>query len=330
MVEQMQIENQKRLSSLHQQSLRMRVSADDIDWNQKNNPDIYWGAPRTLLPSSYVPCIEKVGEDALRAISHSVGAGICEQFIFLEEKILNQCLKTILSQKKAKRFFPQELIDCLEDFVQEEEVHSEMFWRTLQTQWPEHYPTRNFRIFKKTPLQVKTIDFITHHPFLFVVWLWLAILFEERTMDIYKKYSASNLKLIPVLSEVHELHMRDEVRHFSIDEHLLRYLYDRTAKPVRIANAHFFKLIMRQYLTPIKSSLVGFEEAAKIHPHLIPLRDQHRFELQKLGQSRDFLTSYYSPKVLPKTFRLLNQYSEFKILEEIFLCEQEPLKAGMV
>ncbi|MCB0419572.1 MAG: diiron oxygenase, partial [Bdellovibrionales bacterium] len=216
------------LRTLNEQSEKRAIFLTDVDWDLSIDYETPW-MPESFLAVSYLPSYQKLSDRLRLKFNQHYALALCEQFIWFEQDTISPILVKIMSDRKL----PLDLESALKNFVKEESLHSEMFWRLLEKAAPELYPTRKYAFLKYGPKQRFFYKMIIEHYDFFVVWIWMAIYFEEKTLDISSRYQKEihekgESALDPVFSRVHYLHLMDEVRHVQVDQYLLSYFYDMT------------------------------------------------------------------------------------------------------
>ena len=287
-------------------------SLDDIEFQNSPSKKILW-MPDNMLPLSYLPGFCNLSEPLQKKINQSYAQAICEQFIWFEQILLCRILKKIMLKEKL----PSDLKICLQHFYDEEEKHSELFWRVLEYSDPSLYFDRTFAYYHTTFLQEKFIDLIANHPDRFLVWIWLAIFFEERTVEFSRKYKTTKEPLEPVFARAHYLHLLDESRHIQIDQYLLKNFYEPSSTRRKKVAAWMLHIVLDAYVSPrrvarniIKQTLKEFPEE---HQNLQKLQKQ----LPDLRTHKTFQGSTFGPKALPRTHALLSNYEEMSRVQNL-------------
>ena len=167
----------EKLNKINQKSQKDYFSIDDLDWTQEVDQNINW-APEQMAPLRYLPSFNLLSEEQKRYNNQLFALNVCEQFIWLE----NDLLLNILTHAMENKNLPQALRTALEHFYEEEEKHQEMFWRVLELARPSWYKgDRTFKVFKLSKANQLLFRTIRYNPSTLLVWIWLALFFEERT-----------------------------------------------------------------------------------------------------------------------------------------------------
>ena len=201
-----------------------------------------------------------------------------------------------------------------------------MFWRFLQDAEPQWYPRHRFHVFQVTPSQRLLMRAILTWPKHILVWVWLAIFFEERTTDYCRQYVHFDKRnpgsLDPAFLQIHRFHFLDEARHFQLDQHLLDQVYDRAPRwKCRLAGKMFYR-VMRGYTAPRNTVLRTLRLLAREFPELnhevLPALVR---ELPTLAQSRGYQQMAFSRRAVKNSLALFAEYPELDCLWPLFLVE---------
>ena len=237
------------LDLLNRKAVDNAYGLEDLDWSLVPDRKLPW-APEVISPLSHLPSYALLPDAARLRYNQLFAMGVSEQFIWLEQHILVNTLGKLLEDKKL----PSALREALGHFVAEEEKHTAMFWRVLERSEPEWYPRREFRLFNVSPLQQVLLDVVLRHPRVFLVWVWAAVFFEERTVDYCRHYRWAvrdrSGGIDPLYAQLHEYHFKDEVRHYQLDQHLLSWLYDPQPRWKKRLCARMFQGLMRGLRVP--------------------------------------------------------------------------------
>ncbi|MBC7545089.1 MAG: diiron oxygenase [Candidatus Sericytochromatia bacterium] len=297
---------------LHERARVKAFTADDIPYAMGVDHGRGF-APTSMCHLSYTPSYERLNEAERRLYSQIVGQAIAEQFIFLEEHLLIPALEGVMQRMGGR--LGTTLRMCFLDFIAEEYKHSDMFWRLLETAYPDQYPQREAAVYRQSKLKARMLTLMTDWPTFLTVWIWLGVLFEERTIDLFRKYEADPA-VDPLFKEVHRFHMLDEARHVRIEEHLLAEVYDRTPAWQRQLNARLLNRVLRMFTHPSTSPRVAIEIVMQRHPRLRAFAAEFDRDIAGLGQNMTFQQANFSRGVLPQTFNLLDEYPEMTHLRE--------------
>jgi len=313
-----------KLQNLNSKSVTHFYDIDELDWTRPINRNIKW-VPEEMNYISYLPSYKLLTDAQKLRYNQLYAMSVCEQFVWLE----NNLLAGILTDGMQKKELPDELKKGMSIFFTEEEKHSEMFWRTLEKCEPTWYKNdRTFKIFKTSKMQDHFFNTITKYNHNFLVWIWLALFFEERTLDFSKKYQkayvADKEHIEFNLWQVHYYHMKDEMRHHQMDEIFLSEFYDNSPKWKRkICGWMFFKL-MKAYLAPKRNAKVMLSLLEDEFPELkqSDITQRIRAELPLLERDKVFQEKVFGRGAIGRTIELMAKYDEFNPVWDLLLNEK--------
>lgn len=314
------------LDRLNHLAHKHQFDVEALDWSRPIRRDLRW-APDELAPLSHLPAYEALDDHERLRLNQLFSLGVCEQFIWLEQTVLVRTLEGVLARwaelPVAAIAHAEALKLALENFVAEERKHSEMFWRVLEKAEPSWYAERRFRLFNVSPIQAFLVDRIIANPSLFLVWIWTAIFFEERTIHYCKHFRRQGKRapgsIDPTFLDVHEHHFLDEARHIQLDEHLLTGFYDPQPRWRRELAGRMFYGVMRAYTSPKRTAARILDILADEHPRLrARVVPELRRELPGLARNRSFHAAVFSREAAPRTFELFERYAELERLWALF------------
>lgn len=306
------------LSELNAQSETKSFSLDKLVL-QKPAQDRLW-APSELPPLVHLPEIDLMSSDEQRRYNQLYALGVLEQFIWLENRILCRVIEKVLKDKTLS----SELRTGLTYFYDEELKHSEMFWRLLQIAEPSMYPTRDYYFLNATSLSIKAVESLIEAPKMFLVWVWMTIFFEERTLDFSKRYILFQHANPEALDQnfllVHKLHMQDELRHFMMDVHLLNKYYDGASGFKKHLASRMFKTILSRLSNPRLMTIAYLKQLSKEFDSF-GLRAKRGLlnARENLRTNKDFKKISMSARSTPRTYALLQRYDETRSLQSLFV-----------
>lgn len=281
----------------------------DVDWNREVSRSLPW-MPEVLMPAGYLPSFQELTDFQKLRFNQLTAQAVCEQFIWFEEDLICPILRNVL---KARTLNP-ELRRCLENFIEEEGRHSEMFLRLLKKIDPLTYQSKKYHLFGLRKSEALAFQQLIRRPNFFLVWIWMAIYFEERTLHFSKAYqSAKELNpsgIDPLFSRVHALHMIDEARHLQIDQYLLREFYVEESKLKRGLAAAFTKKILSAYRSPQRNSRRIIQILSSEAPG--PVWNQLEKELPSLRSNTAFQKAMFGSNALGRTRELMNLFPEMR------------------
>ena len=205
----MQVEHLNSLNKLNSQASERTFYLQDLTWDEGVDHSKKW-MPESMLPLSYLPSFKVLPADLKLAINQKYALAICEQFIWFEQELIVPIL-TNLIQKKA---IEPSLAQNLQNVIDEETRHSKMFHLMLKHAAPDKYGKNYFHYFKLPKIPTFYFQRIINNPVHLNAWVWLAVYFEERTLDFSRRYSLAkrpsrNEGIDDNFTHVHELHMID-------------------------------------------------------------------------------------------------------------------------
>jgi predicted metal-dependent hydrolase len=312
--------NIEALDVLNRKAVDNAFGVEDLDWSKPIDRTRLW-SPEEIAPLYYLPAYQLLRPEEKLRYNQLFAMGVCEQFVWLEEHLLVSTLRKVLEGKDA----PPPLREALGHFIEEEIKHTEMFWRVLEKSEPSWYPTRKFRLYNISPLQQRVMNLVLGYPRTFLIWVWTAIFFEERTVDYCRHYlrveKADPGKLDATYLQMHEYHFKDELRHYQLDQHLLSWIYDPQPRWKKALAGKMFFRLMRGYVFPRRTSLRVLEvlgaEFPRLEDEVIP---RLRKEIPGIGRQEAFHRMAFSRQAVPKTMALFADYPELDRLWTLFLA----------
>ncbi|MEB3222045.1 MAG: diiron oxygenase [Candidatus Sericytochromatia bacterium] len=299
------------LDLLHRQAESRPLDLDALPWAQGVQQGA-WFAPEAMSHLFHCPSYAGFSDDERRALARITALTKAESFVYFEEFLLIPIVQQILRAPERYGVSPG-LVTCLEDFVHEERQHTEMFWRLLEAAAPAHYPTRQLRYFGPTSGGAVLGKLLARRPDFFILWVWLALIIEERTVDLYRQYR-SDPRVDPLFAAVYHAHMVDETRHVSIDHHLLATFWDPAPLWLRKLNVALLDHCLGKLTTPRVVARVSLAEVIDQSPTLRPQRATIAQELASLGKNASYQAAHFSRDCLPRSFALMDRYPEFATL----------------
>ena len=313
--------NPVSLQRLNRLAAEHAYDIEDLDWSLEADRGKLW-APPAMSPLTYLPSFERLDSAQQLRYNQIFAMAICEQFIWFETTFLIEALRSMVSYFDV----PDEMLTAIDFLIREESKHTRMFWRQLEKSEPQWYAQRRLRIFRTTPGQRMLTRTILRWPRHLLVWIWIAIFFEERATDYCRQYVQFDRQnpdaLDPSFLQIHRFHFRDEARHFQLDQHLLGQFYDRAPSwKCRLAGKMFYR-VMRGYTSPSNTVLQTLRQLGREYPELnrelLPALVR---ELPMLGQSREYHQMAFSRKAVKNSLALFAEYPEMDCLWPLFLVE---------
>ncbi len=302
------------LDSINSQSEKNAYTADDINWSLKVDPTKKW-MPDSLLSISHLPVFEEFSPELKLLFNQFNALGAAEMFVFFEETALVASMEQALKMTRS-----QSLKTALVYFIEEEKKHSVIFKRLLESARPDLYSEKNF---KHDLIRLNLFSrFITYgirrFPALLPSWVWIAIFFEERTVLYSREYISAYKKQSGNVDELfyqaHFFHMKDEVRHVKLDEHMIENFYKTFGSWHAKLTAYVVQRFVQRSAYPKKMMSYCIKNIKKEAPHLLtPELENKIFEqLKQLSITDSFKQLNFGPEAAPRTRILMNQFPEFK------------------
>jgi len=284
------------------------------EWRFVEGPGPCLWAPPELSPLSYLPSFRRLTPPQQVRYNQLFALGVAEQFIWFESAVLGRILGGVLRDLRGSS-----LVEEIERLLADENRHSEMFWRLLQAAAPDLYPERRFQFLKPGLLQGLFIRVTAAHPRLNPAWIWMAVFFEERTLDYSRHHAETTAELHPGFALAHRLHLQDEVRHVPMDLRLLTHLYDPEPSWKKWWARVVVTKVLRTLASPRLISRRILERMGREFPNLE--RDRVRqllSELRGLRWNRDFLEMGFGESAVPRFRELLARYPEMRGVSACF------------
>lgn len=293
------------LEELNRRSEKDAFNLKDCQFKGTASSDRQW-MPEGMLPLSYLPKFQQLPDHLKMKINQMYAQAICEQFIWFEKRLL--C--PILVKLNKGKNLPPPLKETLRHFSEEEDKHSELFWRVLEYSNPRLYSQRQFFYFNLKAYQNLFIGTIVKHPNKFLVWVWMAVFFEERTIEFSRQYRREAKTLDPTFVKAHHLHLLEESRHVQMDQYLLQYFYNDASKIKKIIAVILFKILLKSYTSPQRISKNIIRQLKKTFPKEKKILKQLEKELPLLSTNLQYQKKTFGPETLPRTHLLLDKYKE--------------------
>lgn len=297
------------LKTIAQNAKRDCYSLDRIPWHKGVDPQAHH-FPHVLTPLYHCNSYSHILEDHERQLYNQIFAQyVCEQFIFLEDRFLCRVLERLLPWATRVSW---DLKTCLEIFLDEEVKHTEMFRRLAKMSNPERYERSDFYFLKLRKYEDSIIQLMATFPEILNFWIFVALLFEEKTIDYYTHYRFQQRSpASPILDtlhyQVHKFHMMDEARHVQIDEHLLIHLFNKAPAALRLVNIQLLKMMMTNYTNPKRANIAIVQELCRLMPRLRTHERQICDEVRAQNGQSPYQMAQFSRHNFPKTFSYFDQ-----------------------
>lgn len=297
------------LDAINDAARKNAFSIDEINWQMGVDTSRFWG-PESFTHLYYCPSYQLLTDEEKRFYNQVHACGIAEQFVFLEEILLVDGLVSLM-RRMGSQLAPN-MREAMEVFVAEERKHSAMFDRLLKLAAPELYSQKRFVVHLLSKPEKLAMDLSLSQPQLFIWWVWMAIIFEEKTLDFYRKYKSApdTERVDPLFHAVHKFHAKDEMRHFQLDHHFLELLWDPAPSWKRWFNAHLFSKVVRSFTHPKRTVRYAIERLVAQFPRLEAHRATLLADIMSVSQQTAWQKAFYSRDALPYTFALFDRYPE--------------------
>ncbi len=236
-----------------------------------------------------------------------------EQIAFFEREMLAPSLQGLLRLP-----LPQKLAKGLKEFAEEERRHTAMFQGLNRRAAPELYQDRATFFVRVSQLHLSVVCRMTRYPRAFPLFVWLALLLEERSVYYSKTCHACADQLEPHFAAVHRAHLADEIGHLQWDEELLDWLWPRTPFLFRGLNARLLAWMVAEFfLFPKRSAVRVVDQLVSEHPTLD--RAALLWAVRDLQTDARYRSTQYSRDIVPRTFSRIAIHSEFAPLAKILM-----------
>lgn len=300
------------LRTIAENARKDSYSIDRIQWHKGVDNSLFF-FPEVLTPLYHCQSYRSLLDEEDRRLYNQLFAQyVSEQFIFLEDRFLCRVVERLLPWAGNISW---DLKNCLEIFLAEEVKHTEMFRRLLRICNPERYEKSDYYFLQLESYEDKLIRAMARFPRALNYWIWVALLFEEKTIDYFTHYRASQRdsqgqKLDHLHYQVHQFHMIDEARHVQIDEHLLRYIFDQSNTFVRHFNISLLQRMMKNYTNPRRANIAIVEELCRLHPRLRSHFGRLSQEIRAQNGQSPYQMAQFSRRNFPKTFSYFDAYQD--------------------
>jgi hypothetical protein len=269
--------------------------------------------PEEFTPLYHTPAYRVLSEEQRLRYNQLQAIYFSEQIIFFETAIGRPILEALL-----RASLPLQLSKSLQQFLHEEQQHTEMFRQLNQQCAPQFYRAGHFYFIQPARAWMAALSWATEHPRLFPMFLWLMLLQEERSLFYSRRVIAQREELEPHFVKTHRTHLADEVGHVRWDEELIEALWRRANPVLRKVNAQLFDWMLREFFSaPKRAQLRVVHELTHEFPALSALEPEMQRQLLALSLDRSYQQSLYSREIAPRTFARFDESPEFRSLKLI-------------
>jgi len=306
----MQQTEQNKLEQIIHLSQTKSFAMPSLDFMSSVDVNHFW-IPEKATPWFYLPSYANTNFAVKKRLNQLHAMGVNEIFSLFEEEVIFKILKKLRSQNTHLTNLQQQAIDY---FCSEELKHSEMFHRLNLAAAPQYYQSERYYLIKnRTRVSQVLIRWMTEFPNVFLIWVWMGIFFEERTLMYAKEYIQDKSALLsPVFKEIHRLHLIEETRHVQMDEMFVDLFYRNAHPLLKKISAITFKKIIRDFSSPkrltrniaevLKTEMTDAQTEKQIN--------QLVSELPTLSQNTDFQKQMFGQEAAPRTHALILQFPE--------------------
>jgi len=281
---------------------------------------------KPFLPEEFTPVFHTASYGALTEgqrlrYNQLHGLYFNEQLMFFESVVGRGVLCTLV------RDLPPRLADFVRQFWEEEQRHTAMFRRLNRRVAPERYSSGDFHFIQVAAPWRAPLRWATRHPRLFLMFLWLMLLQEERSIFYSKAFLREADRLDPAFVAVHRAHLADEVDHVRWDEELLDVLWSSAPRALRHFNAALFAWMLDEFFhTPKRGQLAVVRDLVAEFPDLRTREPEMLLSLRALRHDETYQRSLYSREIVPRTFARFDAWPEFRALERKIAGYRRPLE----
>jgi hypothetical protein len=244
------------------------------------------------------------------------GLRINEYIMMLEADLVERLLSPLRGHPAVAA--DPTLVRCLETMIDEERHHYRCFVALNRACRPLLYGDRerHFSVVSwPLDLMFKTVGLVAGR-LAFALWYLMAM--EESSTalarDMVRNPTTETLgPLEQTFTAVHREHMKDEARHLHIDAILIDLVLTQAGRHARILNAALFKSMLGAITRPTRagSGVKVIRQLVREMPELAWREGEMIAAVLALRGDRAFQQSLFNRKLMPLTFGLFDQTSEF-------------------
>jgi hypothetical protein len=261
-----------------------------------------------LTPLFYSPAFASLTPSVRQRYNQLHALYFNEQVTFFEQEMLSPALLAL-----SRGPLPSCLAADVRTFFAEEQRHTARFRGLNARCAPGLYAASPYRFVRMPRPLMKMVTAVAAHPFRFPLFIWLALLQEERSLHYSKVCLSCADELEPSFVATHRAHLADEVGHVGWDEELLDWLWPRTGPVTRQLNARILTWMLGEYfLLPKRSAIGVIEHLGSEFPDL-DVRSLIA-ATRALKDNRNYVESLYSREATPRAFARFDSLPEFALL----------------
>jgi hypothetical protein len=267
--------------------------------------------PEELTPLFYVPWYNRLTPDQRLRYNQLQALYLNEQIMFFETLVGRGVMDALLRTQWPDGFGSE-----LQQFWDEERRHSEMFRQLNRLCAPQFYSAGDFHFVQVPRRWLTALDWATHRPNLFPLFIWLMLLQEERSLFYSKEFVRQEKVLEAHFVETHRVHLADEVGHVRWDERLLDSLWPRVNRYLRTINARLLCWMVAEFFsTPKRGQWHVVQELAGEFPEMQEHLPEVRRQVSALPQDEHYQLSLYRREITPRSFARFDRWPEFRIMQ---------------
>ena len=267
--------------------------------------------PEELTPLFYTPLYRQLAPEHRRRYNQLQALYFNEQIIFFETMIGRGVMESLLRQTWTSGFG-----DKLQRFSDDEIRHSEMFRQLNRLCAPQYYAATDFHFIQAPPHSIAALGWMTRRPRIFLLFIWLMLLQEERSLYYSREFIRHAEAIEPHFVATHRVHLADEASHVRWDIELLDHLWQRTSRILRAANARLFAWMLSEFFSnPKRGQLHVVGILVREFPKLRELEPEMNRQLLTLSQDETYQLSLYSRRIVPRCFAQFDRWPELRAME---------------
>jgi hypothetical protein len=266
--------------------------------------------PEELTPLFYVPWYRWLASDQRLRYNQLQALYLNEQILFFETLVGRGVMDALLREPWPDNFGSE-----LQQFWDEERRHSDMFRQLNRLCAPQFYAAGDFYFVRASQHWLTALDWATHRPRLFPVFIWLMLLQEERSLFYSKEFMRQEKAIETHFVETHRMHLADEVGHVHWDEKLLDLLWPGVNRYLRTVNATLLAWMVREFFsTPKRGQWNVVQQLAREFPSLQGHLPELRQQLSDLPKDECYQLSLYRREIAPRSFARFDSWPEFRVM----------------
>ncbi len=305
---------------------RLREAADAVDhsaYHDRDGREIdtsrQFVCP-SATPLYYTPIYNDLTDQQRLRYNQLCGLSFNELVTLFESQFAQRVLAAV--RNDAERAGDEPLLDCVQQFIEEEEHHAQAWQRLCKLSDPVRYADTTYAITRPSPFGLRLMCFIAARPQRFPAILWVMLALEEKALNVARRcLHMPRHELEPTYREMYTQHAHDEARHVQLDWHFIERYYDRLTPSRRRRTAWLVaKLLGQIFLRPARAAIRVVECWLREFPELQSRKREIESQLAALVESKDYHEMMYSRRTTPILFSLFDRYPEMRRMEHVLLC----------